>query len=516
MAPELQALAVGGAVEAYNLPQGVISHLFRETAAHRPGILSRVGLGTFVDPRHGGGKVNDATTEDLVTLTEIDGAEHLFYRAPRVDVALLRGTTADADGNITMEREALTLESLSIATAVHNSGGLVIVQVERLAEPRSLSPRQVRIPGVLVDCVVLGPPEHHWQTFGTPYAPELAGEIRTPLARIPPMPLDDRKIIARRAALELRPNAVLNLGLGMPEGVPSVANEEHVLEYLTLTADTGVIGGLPAGGLDFGSAVNAQAAIDQGHQFDFYDGGGLDIAFLGMAEADREGNVNVSRFGPRLAGAGAFINITHSATKIVFMGTLAARGRPKLVEAVEQRTFSGPHAAAAGKVVLYVTERAVFELTEHGMELVEVAPGSDVERDIVADMGFRPIMRDAPREMDARLFRPERMEIKDELLAMPVEARFSYDADANRFFLNLEGLAVRTAAEVRALHAEIDERMGRIGHKATSSSTTTTSTSRPRSQTTTPPRSTTSPAATTRASAATRPARSCGSSSAGC
>ena len=464
MAPALGQLAVDGEIEAHNLPQGVISHLFRETAGKRPGILTRVGLGTFVDPRHGGGKVNDRTTEDLVSLQEIDGVEHLFYRALPVNVALLRGTTADADGNVTMEREALTLESLSIATAVHNSGGLVVVQVERLAEPRSLSPRQVRIPGVLVDCVVLAPAEHHWQTFGTAYAAEYSGEIRTPLGRVPALPLDDRKIISRRAALELRPNAVVNLGLGMPEGIPSVANEEHVLDYLTLTADTGVIGGLPAAGLDFGSAVNAHAAIDQGHQFDFYDGGGLDIAFLGMAEADREGNVNVSRFGPRLAGAGAFINITHSATKIVFMGTFAARGRPKFVEAVEQRTFSGPHAAQAGKVVLYVTERCVFELTERGMELVEVAPGLDVERDVLANMGFAPLVRE-PREMDPRLFRPELMEIKEELLAMPVEARFSYDPDSNRFFLNLEGLAVRTAAEVRALHAEIDERLARIGRK---------------------------------------------------
>ena len=479
--PKLGQLALENRIEAYNLPQGCISHLYRDIAAGKPGLISKVGLGTFVDPRLGGGKINAITTEELVRVMEIDGQEWLFYKAFRIDVAFIRGTTADTHGNITMEREALTLDNLAMAMAARNSGGVVIAQVERIAKAGSLNPRLVKVPGTLVDCVVVADAEHHRQTYATAYSPAFSGEIQVPLDSLQVLPLDERKVIARRCAMELPVEGVVNLGIGMPEGVAAVANEERVLDLITLTAEPGVVGGVPAGGLDFGAAYNVEAVIDQNQQFDFYDGGGLDLAVLGMAECDAAGNINVSRFGPRLAGAGGFINISQNARKLLFAGTFtaggleieAADGRLRIVQegrarkfraSVEQITFAGRRAAALGQPVLYITERCVFELTPQGLRLAEVAPGIDIDRDILAQMDFEPLV-DRPALMPGCLFEAGPMDLRARLLDFDLGPRITYDAAQGLLFLNLSYLHVRRSEDIERIRAAVQSRCQAIGQR---------------------------------------------------
>ena len=422
LVPRLQKLALENKLSAYNLPQGIISHLFRDIAAGKLGVLTHVGLKTFADPRLEGGKINDVSKKDmdLVKVVNIEGEERLLYKAFPVNVGIIRATYADTQGNCTMEHEGALAESLAIAQAAKNSGGKVIVQVKQVVEYGSLDARLVKIPGIYVDAIVVASEENHRQTFGTYYNPAYSGEIRVPVDSLAPLPLSERKIIARRAAMELIPDAVVNLGIGMPEGVASIAAEEG-LKGMVLTTESGTVGGIPAGGGDFGVTTNPDCVLEQPAQFDFYDGGGLDVAFLGLAQMDVHGNINVSKFGPKIAGCGGFINITQNARKVIYCGTFTAGGlkisvaegklkidqegkSKKLISEVEQVTFSGAYAQEKGQPVLYITERAVFQLTPEGVELTEIAPGVDLQKDILDQMDFKPIMKDV-KTMDERIFR---------------------------------------------------------------------------------------------------------------
>jgi len=485
LTPGLGKLIHENKILAYNVPMGAVTQLYRDIAAGKPGNLTHVGLGTFIDPRVDGGKLNELTKtqgEDLIKVMNIEGKDYLFYKSFPIHVAFLRGTTADPDGNITMEKECMVLDALAMAQAARNSGGVVIVQVERLADSGTLNTRDVIIPGILVDCVVVARPENHWQTFGTPYSVAYSGEHRVPMQAIPPLEMGERKIIARRAAFELKPNSIVNLGIGMPEGVSRVANEERVLEYATLTAESGIIGGLVAGGLDFGAGINSDALITENAMFDFYDGGGLDIAFLGMAETDAEGNVNVSKFGPRFTGPGGFIDISQNAKKVCFVGTFTAGGlktsvedgklfidqegrEKKFVRQVEQKTFSGQYAVSTRQQVLYVTERCVFTLCEEGLELIEIAPGIDLDSQVLALMDFKPVMRRPPKLMDERIFRLRRMGIKDDLLNIPMEDRFKYQAEDNIFFINLENYYMKTSEEIQEMKQLVGSILEPLGRK---------------------------------------------------
>ena len=434
-APMLGALVQDNAIEAWNLPQGVISHLYRAIAGGKPGVVTRIGLHTFVDPHNDGGRLTPRTAqsaiEPRVQRVTLGGEEQLFYPSLPIDVALIRATTADALGNLSCEEEPFHHDLLAIAQAAHNSGGIVIAQVKRIVPAGTLLPAAVRVPGILVDHLVIADdPQDHQMTFGADYDPHFAAAPASRPARQAgaPLPLDVRKIIQRRALLTLqavppRPGAsrpVVNLGVGMPAGMGAVADEEGVRGF-TLTVESGPVGGTPADGPAFGAALWPEAITTHAEMFDFYDGGGLDITFLGLAEFTPEGHVNVSRFGSKVSGVGGFINITQSTPRVVFMGALVADGLqiatgdgtlrivqegrvPKLVPTVQHLSFHGPYVASLGRQITYITERAVFELRGGRLTLTEIAPGLDLQRDVLAVLGAPVVVADDLKTMDPRIF----------------------------------------------------------------------------------------------------------------
>ena len=504
-------------VAAYAPPLGALPCMLRAGASGQPGVLMKVGLGTYVDPAVSGFAVNEKAraqvsefetagsktgSQDqqdqqqpqdpqdsqgpkvpkgtkaplgpqLIRRMELDGEDYLFYKALRPDACLIRGTIADKNGNISLRREGLHEYQLEVAMATKNSGGTVIVQVEELAECGQIPPKEIRIPGMMVDYVVIGSPENSRQMYGNEdYKPEISAEAKIDAGEMPPMPLDVRKVIARRAAMELpvaksdsdveadadanvdanteadaKTNAnanvdantnvdakteadgkkcIVNLGIGLPAGVGIVAAEDGLASELTLSLETGPIGGIPLDGAAFAGAVNHEALMNAPDVFSFYDGGGLDMAFLGAAEVDGAGNVNVSMFGTRCAGPGGFIDISQNTPKVCFMGTFMAGAqdirveggkltivsdgsKAKFTEHVQQITFSGEYAGRTGQKVLYVTERAVFRLlpgngADHKLELIEIAPGVDLEKDILAKMEFEPVVSPDLKIMDKKIF----------------------------------------------------------------------------------------------------------------
>ncbi|KAL6771680.1 hypothetical protein ACKKBG_A27390 [Auxenochlorella protothecoides x Auxenochlorella symbiontica] len=425
--PKLGRMVLENKIRAHNLPLGVLSHMMRDIAAKRIGPITKTGLGTFVDPREKGGKRNSRTTEDVVSLMTLNGEEYLHYKPPRrIDVALLRGTTADLAGNVSFEREVLYLDQLHQAMAARNSGGLVIVQVERVVDRHSLPSRAVHLHASLVDLIVVAEAADHPQSYAPgAYDGALSGEVRAPLHAIARLPMNERKIIAHRAFLEIDTlHCLVNLGVGIPEGV-AVLKASHGRDNpagatATLTTEAGVFGGIPAGGLRFGSGYNCEALVPTASMIDFYSGGGVDVCVLGMAEVDGAGNVNVHNFGTRAPGCGGFIDISQSSKKCVFVGTFTSGGLKvsiqggklvilqegrtrKFIKAVVEKTFAA--ALSQGRPVLYVTERAVFRplVGEGRLELVEVAPGVDIARDVLAHMDFEPVVRHV-KLMDPRIF----------------------------------------------------------------------------------------------------------------
>ena len=421
--PAFAKMVMDNKCEGYCLPQGTIAQLYREIAARRPGLITKVGLKTFIDPRLEGGKLNAISHDERVKVVQFEGEEYLFYPTLPIQVAMIRGSVADENGNVTVDREGVFMEVLAVAQAVKNSGGIVIVQVERVVKAGTLHPKSVKVPGVLVDYLVIGKPENHIQTMSTYYEPAFAGEVKVPTGSLPRLPFDVRMFIARRCAMELTPGAIVNVGIGMPDGIPAVAAAEGVADLMTLTTELGNIGGVPANGPDFAHSYNPEATVEHPSQFAWYDGGGLDIAFLGLAQADRHGNVNVSKFKGRAMGCGGFINITQNTKKVVFCGTFTAGGLKvtaeagrlvileeggghKLLDEVEQITFSGAYATQIQQPVLYITERAVFTLDDGQMTLIEIAPGIDLEKDILGQMGFRPRIAADLKFMATEMFQP--------------------------------------------------------------------------------------------------------------
>lgn len=422
-------------VEAYNFPQGSVMRIFRESLIGNPGHLTKIGLKTFVDPRLEGGKMSARTTEDLVKLVELDGEEYLYYHAPRFNIGIIRGTTADTEGNICVEEEVVRADSRVIAMAARACGGKVIAQVKNIVPAGSLNADQVYIPGIYVDAVVKckDPIKNH-RPIGdlTQYDPSLTGHIRVTVAGSEPMPLNAKKVIARRCAMELTPDSIVNLGIGTPEFIAAVAAEEGVYDQMTLTAESGAIGGIPCSGDEFGSTRNPICLLDQPSQFDFYDGGGLDVTFLGFAQTDADGNINLSRFDSKIYGSGGSINISQSTKNLIFCGTFTAGGlretvgsgklqieqegrSKKFLQQIDQVTYSGELGAEKGQNVLYITERAVFRLTEAGLLLTEIAPGIDLQRDVLDQMEFQPEVDPNLRTMDEALFRKEPIGLKQYL-----------------------------------------------------------------------------------------------------
>ena len=420
-------------LEAYNFPQGVMTHLCRAMAGRQPGVLTHVGLETYMDPRQEGGRMNARTTEPLVELVPIGGKDYLFYRAPGVpSVALIRGTSADEDGYVSMEHEATAREDLSMAQAVHNAGGIVICQVKRIVRRGTLHPHMVKIPGFLIDHFVVQPDQ--MQTYATQFDPARCGETTVPGSSIAPDRLDARRVVARRAAFELRPRDVVNLGVGISAMIPNVAAEEGIDEMITLTVESGAVGGVPGHAREFGTSVNPRVILDQAYQFDFYDGGGLSCAFLSFAQVDRHGNVNVTRFGNRYDGAGGFINITQNTKHLVFSGSLTGGefdigvadgalairrdGRfDKFVPEVDQISFSGHLARARGQHVTFITDRAVLEMAADGLVLTEIAPGARLREDVLDRIGFEVRVSPTLSTMDARIFRPGPMGLREAFMA---------------------------------------------------------------------------------------------------
>jgi propionate CoA-transferase len=479
--PKIETLARENRIEAYNFPEGVITHLYRNIAAGKPGVLSKIGLETFIDPRLEGARLNKAAKEDLVELLTINEEESLFFRGFPINIAFIRGTTADSEGNISLEREALSLENLSLAMSARNSGGIVICQVERVAQLNSIDARQVRIPGFMVDCVVLAEPKFHMQNYEEQYNPALSGEIRVPLKTLPSLPLDEKKVVLRRAAMELTPRAIVNLGVGLASSVGYIANEELISDRIMLTVDPGIYGGVPLAGYGFGAALNYTASIDHATQFDFIDGGGLDIACLGFAECNGAGDVNASRFSGRISGCGGFINISQNSKKVVFLGTFTSGGLKiriengelnieqegkykKFVKSVGQVTFSGKRAGREGRSVLYVTERCVFALRDEGLELIEFAPGIDLEKTILAQLPFKPIVND-PKLMAAALFKEDRMGLRERLSDIRIEDRISYSPQTNTLFLDFAGMRVRTEADIERIKVAVEGTLKPIGRR---------------------------------------------------
>lgn len=417
------ALARNNELECRCIPQGVAVNLWREIAAGRPGLITKVGLGTFVDPRLEGGRMNERTKTDTAELVTLGGEEYLFFKSFPLNVALLRGTIADEKGNISFAHEGIINEGLAVASAAKNSGGIVIVQVEYVTKADTLNPKEVKIPGILVDYVVEATdPMACWQAEGVYWEPSFSGQLRKPVKAIPPLKLGERKVIARRSAMEVKPGCVLNLGVGMSADVGNILAECGHSDKVVMCSESGMIGGVSCALPNFGSNYNPEATIDHGSAFDIIDGGGLDMTCLGLGECDADGNINVSKLGSSPMGPGGLIDITNATPKVVFCGTFTGKaklsvgggkltilqegGIRKFLSRVEQVTFAGKY-VKPGQEVVYVTERCVFELLDGKLTLTEVAPGVDLERDIFGCMDFRPAVSPALKTMDPGLFSEE-------------------------------------------------------------------------------------------------------------